>query len=654
MNAKIQEAFDAAVEHHQAGRLTEAQEVYRQVLAEQPKHVEALHLLGVLAGQCARFDIAIDFIRRAIALQPIFPDAYYHLGLALSNSRQREQAIIAWRKAIDQQPDLGLAHVNLGTALKGLGQLDEAIAAYRRAITYMPDYPEAYYNLGIALHDARRFDEAASAYRQAVALRPQYVEALSNLGNALAHMEQYDEAISNFESAISLQSDHTESHFHLARSLKATGQLNAAIAAFRRAVELRPSSHQAHSNIVFSVLYQFGIDREAIAHEHRIWNKQHAEPLKTSISTHPNNRDPNRRLRVGYVSADFFGHASALFLVPLLQHHDRQEVELFCYAQVPRADDITRRMQGYVPKWRSTVDLSDEQVATQVREDQIDILVDLKLHTAQHRLLVFARKPAPVQVTWLGYPGSTGLSTIDYRLSDPYIDPPGMDEGIYSEQTIRLPDCYWCYDPFGDRDMPVTTLPSLKNGFVTFTCLNTFCKINDAVLRLWAAILRKSPSSRLILLAPEGCAGRRTANLLEKEGIFRERIEFVSRQQRRQYLETYSRADIALDTFPYNGHTTSLDSFWMGVPVVTLAGQTSVGRAGVSLLMNLNLPELIAETPEQYVQIAADLGSDLRRLEHLRSTLRERMKVSPLMDAPRFARNIEFAYRRVWNTWCKQ
>jgi predicted O-linked N-acetylglucosamine transferase (SPINDLY family) len=256
-----------------------------------------------------------------------------------------------------------------------------------------------------------------------------------------------------------------------------------------------------------------------------------------------------------------------------------------------------------------------------------------------------------VQVTFAGYPGSTGLEAIDYRLSDPYLDPPGLNDQFYSETSIRLPDSFWCYDPLV-TELAVNALPAQTDGHVTFGCLNNFCKVNEPVLRLWAQVLKTVDRSRLMMLCPEGSHRQPLLDLLQREGIGPDRIELIAHRPRFQYLELYHRIDVGLDTFPYNGHTTSLDSFWMGVPVVTLVGQTVVGRGGLSQLSNLGLPELIAQTPEQYVRIAADLAGDLPRLAELRRTLRGRMEASPLMDAPRFARNIEAAYRQIWRTWC--
>jgi len=582
--ATVQQAFDLALQHHQAGRLAEAEALYRQILAAEPRHAGALHLLGVIAHQVGRDDVAVDFITKAIALAPGVADF----------------------------------HSNLGIALYGKGQLDEATAVFRQAIALKPSYPEAHNNLGNVLRDTGQVDEAIASYRQAIVLKPAYPDAHNNLGTALSNK----------------------------------GELDEAIASYRQAIALRPNYPEAHSNLVHTLHFHPGFNALAIAGEHRRWNQQHGEPLRQFIQPYPNDRAPERRLRIGYVSPDFREHVVGYNMLPLLACHDRDAFEIFCYAQVARADALTERFRASAHHWRSTVGLSHEQLAAQIREDGIDILVDLALHLARNRLPVFARKPAPVQVTFAGYPGSTGLSTMDYRLSDPYLDPPGMDASLYSEQTVRLPHSFWCYDPVDCSDLSVNTLPAHANGFITFGCLSNFCKINDAVLRLWAKVLRAVPPSRLLLRAPVGSHRQRTLELLRQEGVVHERIEFVSHQPRRKYLELYHRIDLGLDTLPYNGHTTSLDSFWMGVPVVTLVGQTIVGRAGLSQLMNLRLPELIATTPEQYIQGAVDLTNDLLRLAALRSTLRERMVQSPLMDAPRFARDIEAAYRTMWRRWC--
>jgi predicted O-linked N-acetylglucosamine transferase (SPINDLY family) len=537
--------------------------------------------------------------------------------------------------------------------LKDRGHLDEAISAYRQAVALRPGYAEAHNNLGNALRDQGRLDEAVVAYRQAIALRPNLPEAYNNLGNALNDQGQLDEAIDAYRQAIALRPDYAEAHNNLGSALRDQGRLDDVIAACRQAIALKPDYTAAHSRLLFTLRYHAGYDAAAIAEEQRRWNRQHAQPVRRFVVPHRNDRSPDRRLRIGYVSPDFRNHVVGRNLLPLFSQHDRRQFEIIGYAQVLRPDAMTSLFQQSADDWRGIVGLSDEQVAEQIRADRIDLLVDLALHTPDNRLLVFARKPAPVQVTFAGYPGSTGLSMIDYRLSDPYLDPPGMDESIYSEHTIRLPNSFWCYDPLENRDISVNSLPALERGVVTFGCLNSLCKINDDVLALWARVMRQVENSRLLLLAPQGSPRQRTLDRLRHEGIDPGRIEFVSRQSGQAYLELYHRIDLSLDSFPYNGHTTSLDSFWMGVPVVTLVGQTVVGRAGWSQLSNLGLSELAAQTAEQFVRIAVELTEDLPRLKEVRRTLRQRMEHSPLMDASRFARNIEAAYRRMWQRWCE-
>jgi predicted O-linked N-acetylglucosamine transferase (SPINDLY family) len=564
-----------------------------------------------------------------------------------------DEAVAAYRQAVALDPRNAGAYCNLGAALRDNGHFDEAIVICRQAIGLDPSCAEAHCNLGVALRDKGQLDEAITAFHQAIALKPSYYDAHNNLGNALNDQGQLDEAEAAFRRAIALNPNVADAHNNLGNTLKNKGQLDEAIAAYRQAIALNPNYTDAHSNLIFATHYHPAFDTHAIAEEGRRWNRQHGEPLAKFIHSHSNDPSPDRRLRLGYVSPDFRDHVVGRNLLPLFHQHDHRQFEITCYAQVYRPDAVTSQFQQNSDCWRNIVGLSDEQVAEQIRQDRIDLLVDLTLHTGSNRLLVFARKPAPVQLTFAGYPGSTGLSAIDYRLSDPYLDPRGMDESVYSEQTFRLPDSFWCYDPLGCRDIPVNSLPALEAGVITFGCLSNFCKINDSVLALWAQVLRQVEGSRLLLLAPLGSHRQRTVDQLCQRGIDPERIEFVPPQTRRQYLELYHRVDLGLDSFPYNGHTTSLDSFWMSVPVVSLVGRTAVSRGGSSILSNIGLPELVARSEEEYMRIAVKLGQDIPRLSNFRSTLRRRMEQSPLMDAPKFACDIEAAYRRMWHTWCR-
>jgi predicted O-linked N-acetylglucosamine transferase (SPINDLY family) len=463
-------------------------------------------------------------------------------------------------------------------------------------------------------------DDAAAAFRQFLAHHPNDTAVLCSLGGIL----------------------------------KNQGLLDDAIAAYRRALALNPALPEAHSNIIATMLYNPASYPSALPAELRRWNLLYAAPLASDIRPHLNDRSPDRKLRIGFVSPDFRTHVVGKNLLPLFKHFDSESFDFFCYADVPAPDLLTAEFRRRATSFRHTSALSHAALADQIHTDRIDILLDLTLHLAGNRLLVFARKPAPVQVTFAGYPGSTGLQAIDYRLSDPYLDPPDLpdDPSCYSEKTLRLPATFWCYDPFDDAPPPVNSLPALSTGTLTFGCLNNFCKISPANLDLWSRLLNRLPQSRLLLLAEEGSHRARTTRFLQDRGIHPSRVTFFTTRPQKQYLELYHQIDLSLDTLPYNGHTTSLDSLFMGVPVITLVGNAIVGRAGLSQLTNLALPEFIAHSEDQFLAIALDWSANLERLAALRATLRSRMQNSPLMDAPAFTRALQTAFRQIWHQWC--
>ena len=638
------------------GRFDEAVTAYRQAIALQPNYAQAYYNLGNTLRDQGQLDEAMAAYRQAITLHPSYAEAHNNLGNVLRDQGQLDEALAAYRQAITLLPSYAEAHNNLGNVLRDQGQLDEAMAAYRQAIALKPNYPAPYGNLGNVLKDQGQFDAAIAAFRQAIELKPDSPGAHSNLGNALRAKGNLDEALAAHRQAITCQPDFYAAHVNLGNILKDQGQLDEALAAYRTALELKPDFVAADSNLVYTLHFHPDYDAQGIYQEHRRWNRQHAGALKQFIRPHPNDRQPHRRLRIGYLSPDFRQHPIGRFLLPLLSHHDKDQVEVFAYAQVPVSDVLTTRLRSYTDCWRSITGLSDTQTCELIRQDRIDILVDLTMHMDQNRLLVFAQKPAPVQVTYLAYCSTTGLDTIDYRLSDPYLDPPGMDELVYSEQTIRLPDTYWCYESsLAPAELnPLPAVETRGGGKVTYGCLNNFCKVGASTLTTWGRLMRAVPNSQLLLHARQGSHCQRVRDLLEREGIAPARVQFAGMIPIAQYFDLYRRIDIALDTFPYGGGTTTCDALWMGVPVVSLVGQTGVGRGGLSILSNIGLPELAAHTPAQYVQIAAALANDLPRLASLRSSLRPRMLESPLMDGPRFARNVEAAYRTMWRTWCEK
>jgi protein O-GlcNAc transferase len=598
----------------QAGRWAQAETICRQVLAGNPSDADALHMLGYLAHRAGKSGQAIELIGRAIAAKPDQASFYSTLGVVLSADGRTEDAIAAYRRSLALAPQAALTHYNLANALKAAGRPVEAVDSYGRAIHLQPDFPEALNNLAQTWIDLGELGLAIDAANRALALRPDFSGALNTLG--LAMLE--------------------------------SGQARQAVELHRRALAQQPDPRIA-SNLLYAMHFDPACDSGALLREHQKWNDAYARSLP-GASVHSNDRTSGRRLRIGYVSPNFRSHPVGRFLLPLLKHHDRRRFEVFCYSDVRQPDAITGRLRHACDVWREVANLSKESVADLVRADRIDILVDLTMHMAGSRLLAFALKPAPLQVTYLAYCSTTGLAAMDYRLSDPHLDPQGIIEP-YTEQTILLPRSYWCYEP-PDEAPPVAPLPAHAAGFVTFGCLNNFAKVNAGVWELWCELLKLVPNSRLILHAGRG-PHRDAAHLfLRQRGIDSSRLEFVDGAPMAQYLSLYHRIDIALDPFPYAGGTTTCDALWMGVPLITLAGDRAVGRAGVSILTNAAMPQLVTQSKEQYLGIVAGLAHDLPALSEMRQSMRQRLIGSPLMDGFGFARDVEETFVKMWQSYC--
>jgi predicted O-linked N-acetylglucosamine transferase (SPINDLY family) len=636
-----------------AGRLDEAVAAFERAMALAP-HVGEIHVnLGNALKEQGRLDSAIVAYRRALERNPDDVVALSNLGVALHEAERSDEAIAAYRRALELKPDDADTLVNLSVALQATGRLDEAIAAGRRAVALEGDAAVACSNLALALRTAGRQDEAIAALGRAIELDPGLAAAYNNLGDALHDAGQLDEAIAALRRAIELKPEDADAGNNLGNVLKDQGRQGEALAAFRAAVAVKPGFARVASNILYTLHSHPDYDAQAILAEHRRWAERYAAPLAAAIRPHENNRTPGRRLRLGYVSPDFRAHAVGQLLRPLLAHHDRDRFEVVCYSDVRLADAVTDELRARADRWCDIAGQSDAQVAERIRADQVDILVDLALHTAGNRMPVFARKPAPVQVTMLGLPATTGLDTIDYRLTDPYLDPPGQTDADYTERSIRLPHCFWVFQPPGNAGaFPVAPLPARVNGFVTFGCLNQLAKVTPPALALWAEVLRRLPGSRLVLQSPPGRHLAAVRAPFQRAGIAGDRLECVARAPRDEYLHRFDHIDIALDPFPYNGHTSTLDALWMGVPVVTLAGRTAVGRGGVSILSNINLSEMIAFTSEDYITRAVELGRDLERLAELRMRLRTQLMDSPVADARRYRADVEAALVEMWRAWC--
>jgi predicted O-linked N-acetylglucosamine transferase (SPINDLY family) len=631
------------------GQWREAALAYAAAVRLAPGDAEAWTLLGNSRRQEGEPALAAEAWRAALALQPDLPEVLANLGSLLLETGQAAAALPLLLRAQALQPRIADIAYNAGVALRRLGRVQDAAQQYRQALVLRPDHLYALINLGNACRDDGDYAAAAASYEQALQLRPGSIEALNNAGCLARTLGQLDLAEARLRAALRLDPGNATLHDNLGNVLKDAGELDAALAAWREALRLDPQRAATHSNLCYALSFHSG-DPQAILAECRRWNERFAAGLWDPAQRHANTRLPGRRLRIGYVSADFRDHCQALFLVPLLSAHDPDAVEVFCYSSVLRPDAVTARLRALAAVWRDVQLQDDAALAAQVRADGIDILVDLTMHMAGGRPLLFARKPAPVQVAWLAYPGTTGIAAIDYRLSDPRLDPPGSDAD-YSERTLRLAGSFWCYDPLA-AGPPPGDLPALRGAPLTFGCLNNPCKLTPATLALWSPLLHSLPASRLVLLAPPGRHRERLAARLADVGIAPARVQFVAFRPRAQYLASYQDIDIGLDTLPYNGHTTSLDALWMGVPVVTCSGTTCAGRATASQLALLGLEELAPSSAPGFVAAATALAADLPRLAQLRAGLRARLQASPLMDGPRFARQLEAAYRAAWNGYC--
>ena len=608
-----QDAFWRAMSDIQAGRLEQGLRQFHQLHSQYPEHPVIMLNLGWALSKAGRIDEAISHLERGIALDSSAAWAINQLGLLLMDKNRHEEACSRFMRAAELDPRVCIAHNNLGMALEKLGRDSEAIEAFEKAAGLSPDSSVILINLGNALMRKGRIDEARSAYEKCVKVDPHNAAAWHNLSAAQ----------------------------------RETGLMQQALVSAAKAVELDPNDASIHSNLVYLLHLDPRVDLPALLQEHLAWNQRHAVQHRAARRrTWSCDRDGSRELRVGFVSPNFKMHPVGRFFKPLIQRLDRSKVQTFCYSDVTEPDDLTVGIRFAAANWRDTRDLSNPALADVIAGDKIDILIDLTMHMPDNRLGLFALKPAPVQVAWLAYCSTTGLETMDYRISDRHMDPPGLNERHYSEKTVLLPRSYWCYDP--PTALETGDSPALRTGYFTFGCLNYFGKINDGVIDAWSQILKRAAGSRLMLYANTGSVRENLRNGFAIRGVDPSRIDFVDSKPLEEYLGFYRRIDLALDPFPYNGGTTTCDALWMGVPVATLAGDRPLGRAGVSLLTNVGLESWIARDMDEYIKLAAQAPGRLNELVELRKTLRLRMLRSPLMDAHGFAREFEDLLRSLW------
>ena len=651
----INKTIESALKNYQTGNLQKAEHLCKNILGKNPHNITAIHLLGLIFYQMGNYDSAIKYLQRSIQLNKNNGNVYTDLGNALCKKGHLDEAISCYQKALQLNPDNANVYNNLGFAYKNKGQLDEAISYYQKALQLNPKDADIYNSLGTALKDRGQLDKAITFFQKAIQINPYCVDAHNNLGAVYQIKGLLNDATSYLLKTITLNPHYTSAYNNLGIVFIDKGDIHKAEMYFQKILQIQPNHSVAYSNLLLGMSYDKLFSPESIHAEHVRYADQFEKPLLGQRSVHLNKPIPDRRLRIGYISSDFRRHSVAYFIEPVLSAHNHKDFDIFCYADVVAPDEMTRRLHGQADCWRTIVKKSHEDVAALIRKDSIDILIDLSGHTAKNRMLVFARKPAPVQVTWIGYPATTGLSAMDYKIVDSYTDPPGITEQYYSEELIRMPNCFLCYLP--DFESPdVGPLPALSSEHIRFGSFNNFSKISTEVIDLWGRILLGLPEAQLVLKTRCLIDPTIRADVLEmftRMGITSDRIDLLSwTPSTKEHLGIYNQIDIALDTFPYNGTTTTCESLWMGVPVISLTGNTHASRVGGSLLANTGLKELTATTSEEYICIASDLARDIGRLQYLRKSLRTRIANSPLTDANRFTKDLELCYRNIWIRWC--
>ncbi|HEB86830.1 MAG TPA: glycosyltransferase family 41 protein [Gammaproteobacteria bacterium] len=591
---------------------------------------------------------------RLCAIDKGNPEAWSGLGIVNDKLGSLDQAASCYRRVLKIKPQIERVHYSLANVLRRQGKIADSVPYYREALRLKPDFVRACGELAEALRLQGKLNEAVEVYRDLLRVKADAAEVHNDLGDMLKRQGQFGEAAKCFQRAIRIKPELAAAHSNLGSAYTLQGRLQEAEESHRHAIKLNPDLVYADSNFLCCLNYSPAHNGEQLFAEHRRWAARHTAGVH-AFTEYSNTPIPGRCLRIGYLSSDLRRHPVAFFLLQILANHDPAEVEVICYSQGMRPDPITQLFRSLVNGWRHIYNMADDQVAEMIHRDGIDILVDLAGHSGNHRLTVFARKPAPVQVTYLGYPNTTGLSTMDYRLTDQWADPPGMTEEYHSEQLYRLPHGFLCYQPAPDCPA-IEALPSIGSGYITFGSLNNLAKTTPEVIAPWASILHAVPGSRLLLKnhsLVDVVTRERYYSMLGEHGIGRERADLMAPiASHGDHLALYNQIDIALDTFPYNGTTTTCEALWMGVPVVTLAGQMHAGRVGVSLLTQVGMPELIAGDTDTYAAIAIKLAHDPGRLSGMRESMRGRVMNSSLCDGKRFARELQKAYREMWKIWC--
>ncbi|BBB58903.1 hypothetical protein UNDKW_0630 [Undibacterium sp. KW1] len=643
--------FNLATLLQQLDLIEQATEHYQLTIAADPQYFAAYCNLGVIYQSKGMLAEAMEQYRQALRIYPQHMQTQHNMGLVAIQLRQFEVAVSHFQQALSLQPDFAEAMISLGDVSKAQNRLDDAEAWYRRAMAAQPGLSGVYCNLGVMLHERKQYLEAIAVYQQGIANDALSVMLYNNLGNTYSMLNRYTEAEECYSKALQLGSDVTETYTNMAGLLAGQGKMEEAENTYRQAVKLDPAYAQAYSNLLFMLNYEPDRSAEAIFEAYQEYEKRYAKRYQNEILHFDNDKSRHRRLKIGYVSPDFCRHPVQYFLEPLLSHHDKSLFDIYAYAQLSVADAVTARYQTYADHWIETGGMTDVELVQRIREDGIDILVDLAGHTANNRLSVFARKAAPVQMSWLGYGYTTGLTAIDYFLTDETSAPAGS-EHLFAEKPWRLQTPCYAYRPAPGMG-EVSTLPALSNGHIRIGTLTRSIRVNHKTIRVWAEILKRLANAVLVVDSANYQDANLRLALIDKfaaHGIQASRLDIGFHSPP---WDTLRALDIGLDCFPHNSGTTLFETLYMGVPYVTLAGRPSLGRLGSCILEGLGRPEWIAHTEEEYIDKVVALAGNLEQLASIRAGLRGEMQGSALMDEPGFTRKVEVAYRAMWGQWCE-
>ncbi|KAJ4779639.1 UDP-N-acetylglucosamine--peptide N-acetylglucosaminyltransferase 110 kDa subunit [Rhynchospora pubera] len=682
-----------------AGNTEEGIQKYYEALEIDSHYAPAYYNLGVVFSEMMQYDMALSCYEKAALERPLYAEAYCNMGVIYKNRGELEAAIACYERCLTISPNFEIAKNNmaialtdLGTKVKLEGDINQGVAYYKKALYYNWHYADAMYNLGVAYGEMLKFemaivfyelalhfnprcaeacnnlgviykdrdnlDKAVECYQMALSIKPNFSQSLNNLGVVYTVQGKMDAAASMIEKAIAANPTYAEAYNNLGVLYRDAGNIALAIDSYEKCLQIDPDSRNAGQNRLLALNYiDEGID-DKLYEAHREWGRRFMK-LFTQYDSWENPKDLDRPLVIGYVSPDYFTHSVSYFIEAPLSCHDYTNYKVIVYSAVVKADAKTLKFKDKVLKkggtWRDIYGIDEKKIASLVREDKIDILVELTGHTANNKLGTMACRPAPIQVTWIGYPNTTGLPTIDYRISDPLADPVTTKQK-HVEELVRLPECFLCYTPSPEAG-PVCPTPALSNGFVTFGSFNNLAKITPKVLRVWARILCAVPNSRLVVKCKPFCCDsvrQRFLTTLEQLGLEPLRVDLLPLiLLNHDHMQAYSLMDISLDTFPYAGTTTTCESLYMGVPCVTMAGSVHAHNVGVSLLSNIGLGRLVGKSEEEYIKVAIDLASDVSALQNLRMSLRDLMLKSPMCNGEKFTRGLESAYRDMWHRYCR-